>query len=462
MTRYRKLLFDPLDRLSPDRLFGDLRPEGIVIVAVSGGSDSVALLLLANVWAQSRDIPLHAVTVDHGLRPEAAAEAAFVAGICEGLDIDHTTLGWEGIKPHSGVADAARRARYTLIEEFAQEVGADMILAGHTADDQAETLYMRGARQADPGKDSESGTGRGMAGIPRLSRLPAGCMLARPLVDVSRDMLRNYLKVIPQPWIEDPSNDDDAYERVRVRRMLNSRPYLRDRLNRFGQVMSDFRALLARDTANLLTATVSIQPGPVFQFNYAVALAAPAPVFVHAMQMLVAVSGGSEHVAPRSKVDRLVAALGEPDFSRVTLGGSVVERAGGALRFYRENRNLPTLSLHPGESAVWDGRMVFTNGAQEVLLIGPVGRRRLLEIEAERNRTFHVRPRAALLSGPLAQTPSGCVWLPMVENGPGVSQARSRLTARAIEHFCPQSDFALLDWLQGIEDARNACLEPRN
>ncbi len=123
-----------------------LEPQGIVIVAVSGGGDSLALLLLAHAWAQTREITLHAVTIDHGLRPEAAAEAAFVAALCDGLGIDHTTLAWEGIKPPSGLAEAARRARYALIEDFALDIGADLVLTGHTQDDQAETVWMRVGR----------------------------------------------------------------------------------------------------------------------------------------------------------------------------------------------------------------------------------------------------------------------------------------------------------------------------
>jgi tRNA(Ile)-lysidine synthase len=450
------------DLLSPNRLFKGLNPVGIVVVAVSGGSDSVALLLLANAWAQANNLTLHSVTVDHGLRPEAAAEAAFVAGLCEGLNIDHTTLGWEGIKPHSGIADAARRARYSLIEEFALEIGGDMILTGHTADDQAETILMRSSREIGMNHEKPTSLGRGLAGMPYICRLPGGRALVRPLLGITRDTLRKYLASIPQTWIEDPSNHDDAYERVRIRKHLRYDSNLRERLNRFGGVMTGFRSLLSRDTSTLLSATVKLQPGSVYRFDNEIASAAPVPVYMHALQMLIAVAGGGEYVTTRQSIEQLITALEDPDFSRTTLGGCIIERAGRSIRLYRENRNLPSLNIDPGDRIVWDGRMIFTNRSSETLWIGPTSRQRLLDLEVNRKRTFQVRPRAALLSGPLVQSKSGNLWLPMVEKNSMVKKLKSRLTARAIEHFCPKSDYVLLEWLQGLEDARNACLEPRS
>lgn len=447
--------------LQPGELFEGIEPKGIVLAAVSGGSDSIALLLLANAWSAPRDIALHAITVDHGLRPEAAAEAAFVASLCEALGIDHTTIGWEGIKPHSGVADSARRARYTLMEEFALEIGADIILTGHTANDQAETVFMRLTRHNKSLGQASGGSGRGLSGMARRGLLPGGCELVRPLLGATRSRLRDYLSSFPQNWVEDPTNHDLTYERVRVRRMLEGDPVLEDRLTRFGSVMGGMRSVLSRDTAKLLSATVTLQSGPVFILKHEIALSAPRPVAILAIQMLLAVAGGSEQMASGAGIERLLEMLDDPDFSRMTLGGVVVERASHGLRFYREMRDLPTVKLEAGETLLWDGRMEINNASGAALWVGPLTGNGLAEIEAKRGNRFSVRPRAALLSSPLVRMQSGENWLPMVENSGDAKQVFTRLTARSIEHFCPESDYPLLDWLSTLDIARNACLQPR-
>lgn len=439
--------------LVPARLFEGLEPQGIVIVAVSGGSDSLALLLLAHAWAISRDVTLHAVTIDHGLRLEAAAEAAFVASVCEGLDIDHTTLAWEGVKPPTGISEAARRARYALIEDFALDIGCDVILTGHTADDQAETVWMRLEREA-----GTRSLGRGLAGMARRSLLPGGAMLARPLLGVSRTRLREYLSTFPQSWIEDPSNHDAAYERVRVRRMLEGEPLLRDRLLAMSGAMSRWRAALSADTAQLLGHLANLHAGQVFRFDLQVALAAPRPVLVHAAQVLLAAAGGAEHLAPRTKVEALLSAIASGETSRATLAGCVVERESGMLRFYREMRNLASTFVDPGETVLWDGRLEVTNAGRSRIHISPLTRDGLSAAEKERQATVEGKPRAALHSSPIIRGADGRMFLPMLEADAQPDEIRTRVAARAVEHFCPDTDFPLLEWLREVELERRTRL----
>ncbi|MCB1450491.1 MAG: tRNA lysidine(34) synthetase TilS [Nitratireductor sp.] len=456
--------------LSPRDIFSGIDNRGIVIVAVSGGGDSIALLLLANAWAQENDATLHAVTVDHGLRPEAAAEAAFVASLCESLGVDHTTLGWEGIKPGSGLPEAARMARYALMEEFALEIGADMIMVAHTADDQAETVQMRLLRdgaswpEQEPAQASKSGRsslGRGLAGMPRLSLLPEGTVLFRPLLDVTRSQLRSYLAEFPQSWIEDPTNRDTAYERVRIRQMLAGEPALAERLTRFSKVMEKARAVLSRDTAIALEACVTLRPGPVFVVDLDALNAMPAAIRSHAMQILVAAAGGGEHLASRDRIDAMVSRLIEGQAMRATLGGAVIERAGSGIRLFRELRNLKTIHLAPGETVLWDGRMEITNSGRKPVHVGPLSRKGLAGLEAGRGKPLAVRPRAALLTTAAVHLPGDGLILPMVEAEGEPDQILVRMTAVAIEHFCAQSDFPILDWLRALESRRQSCLLPR-
>lgn len=441
------------EELVPGRLFEGLEPQGIVVVAVSGGSDSLALLLLAHAWALPRDITLHAVTIDHGLRPEAAAEAAFVASLCDGLDIDHTTLAWEGVKPAAGVPEAARKARYALIEDFALEIGGDLVLTGHTADDQAETVWMRLQRET-----AGSSLGRGLAGMARQSLLPGGTLMARPLLGVSRRRLREYLASFPQSWVEDPSNHDVAYERVRVRRMLEGRPDLRTRMLGLSAVMGSWRAVLASDTAELLGHLARLHAGHVFRFDLQVALAAPRPVLVHATQVLLAAAGGSDRLAQRAKVEAMLSALASGESTRATLAGCVVEREGPALRFYREMRNLTGTFIDPGETVLWDGRLEVTNAGRGRIHIAPLTRDGLAATEKERNASVEGKPRAALHSSAMIRGSDGRIFLPTLEADGHPQNVRTRVAARAIEHFCPETDFPLLEWLREVELERRTRL----
>ena len=177
-------------------------------LAVSGGGDSMALLHLAHRGGW----PVAAVTVNHGLRPEAADEAAMVARFCAGIGVDHAILRWSGPAPTGNLMDQARRARITLIADWAKAQGIGHVALGHTADDQAETLLMGLARKA--GLD-------GLTGMRRTWRQD-GVDWHRPLLPVGRTTLRDYLRRHDVPWVEDPTNDDDQYTRIKARRALKA------------------------------------------------------------------------------------------------------------------------------------------------------------------------------------------------------------------------------------------------
>ena len=179
-------------------------------LAVSGGSDSMALLRLASRWSSSSGARLSVLTVDHGLRARSAAEAVEVAGWSAAQGLAHATLLWTGAKPTAGLQAKARQARYDLMAGWCAMNGATALLTAHTLDDQAETVLMRLARSSS--LDS-------LAGIPRIGSWN-GVKLLRPLLQERREALRGLLREMGQPWIEDPSNGDERFERVRIRRAL--------------------------------------------------------------------------------------------------------------------------------------------------------------------------------------------------------------------------------------------------
>ena len=171
-------------------------------IAVSGGGDSMALLHLMHRRAVEGGPPVAAVTVDHGLRPESAAEAAGVAAFCAARGIPHQTLRWQGPSETGNLMDQARRARLRLIAAWAQGAGGPGIghvVLGHTADDQAESFLMNLGRAA--GIDGLSGM--------RPAWHEQGIHWARPLLGHSRAALRDYLRRHGLPWVDDPSNDND-------------------------------------------------------------------------------------------------------------------------------------------------------------------------------------------------------------------------------------------------------------
>jgi tRNA(Ile)-lysidine synthase len=192
-------------------LFSDFSDFSRVILAVSGGPDSTALLSLAARWRAGRkNGPVFvAATIDHRLRREAKKEAVAVARLAKRLKISHRTLAWAGKKPKTGLQEAARAARYSLLLGLARKVGADAIATAHTRDDQAETILHRIAR----------GSGiNGLAGI-RRQRERDGIVLLRPLLDVSKTRLVATLREARIPFADDPSNRDPRFLRARLRKL---------------------------------------------------------------------------------------------------------------------------------------------------------------------------------------------------------------------------------------------------
>jgi tRNA(Ile)-lysidine synthase len=205
-----------------DRFAGDLAAlcgaaTGPLGVAVSGGPDSLALLLLAEAAAAGR---VRAATVDHGLRAGSGSEAAFVAGLCAERAIPHATLPVAVSGDGRGLQAAARAARYAALGGWMRREGIVTLLTAHHADDQAETLLMRLSRGAGLG---------GLAGIRATLPFPQGgegARLCRPLLGWRRDELGRIVRDCGLAAVDDPSNADDAYDRVRIRRRLAEAPWL--------------------------------------------------------------------------------------------------------------------------------------------------------------------------------------------------------------------------------------------
>jgi tRNA(Ile)-lysidine synthase len=202
----------PVSVAEARRLFADLKDAAALVLAVSGGPDSLALMVMAARWrrATKRGPRLIAITVDHALRRESAAEARAVKALAKRLNVEHHTLRWSGAKPSTGVPSAARDARYRLLARLSRELGTVHVLTGHTRDDQAETVLMRLSR------------GSGLAGLGGMARAIRrdGIVLVRPLLDVPKSRLVATVRQAGVAFADDPTNRDLTYARARLRAVM--------------------------------------------------------------------------------------------------------------------------------------------------------------------------------------------------------------------------------------------------
>jgi len=202
----------PISARQAKSLFADWKHAPGLVLAVSGGPDSIALMWLAARWrgALSRGPRLVAVTVDHGLRAEASREAREVKRLARSLGLSHRTMRWTGEKPTSGVPAAARAARYRLLATVARQSGASHILTAHTRDDQAETLLMRLLR------------GSGIGGLAAMARESEreGMLIVRPFLNISKSQLIATLEKAKIGYADDPTNRDTRFTRPRIRSLI--------------------------------------------------------------------------------------------------------------------------------------------------------------------------------------------------------------------------------------------------
>jgi len=335
-----------LGRLGP---FED-RPR--LAVAVSGGSDSLALTLLADRWARSRGGSVLGLTVDHRLRPAAAEEAVQVARWLAMRGMDHETLVWDA--PQRGHA-AARRARYRLLEEAARRRGVLHLLLGHTRDDQAETVLMRLVRNS--GVD-------GLAGMPAV-REGFAIRYLRPLLGFGRAELREWLRDQGQDWIDDPSNEDPRYTRSRFRSVgtaLAAEGLTAAGLAETARRAGRARAALDHAVAEFAARAMVVAPEGWVGFDPRPLDGVPEEIAIRALSRAIGLVGGAEHPAALEGVERLFVAIRDRRLGAGrTLGGCrIVPARGGRIAVMREpGRVTDALPVRPGRHW-WDRRFLIT------------------------------------------------------------------------------------------------------
>ncbi|MGV8840798.1 MAG: tRNA lysidine(34) synthetase TilS [Bauldia sp.] len=398
----------PLSDAEADALLADLGGRAAVVLAVSGGADSLALLDLVRRWTDRRASPPAVVvlTVDHGLRPESGSEAAAVAVIAAARGLAHETLRWTGPKPATGIEAAAREARYALLAGAAQRAGADVLVTAHHRDDQAETVLMR------------LGRGSGIAGLGGMRRrrvLDGGVILFRPFLDIPKGRLVATARAAGFTPAEDGMNADLRFARARLRRLtpalaaegIDAAALVRaaGQFRRADAALSGIaRAFLERTLVANALGMARLPRGP---FS-----AEPEEIRLRALASVIAAVGGSGEAPGEEKVAALDRAAAAVTPFRRTLGGAVIRTSGGDLVFHREPGRLvaPAEALPAGYCGQWDGRFEIAVGTEHGITLGPLAAPGYAELPPR----FRARPRAAVETVPAFRRDGRLVAVPSV------------------------------------------------
>ncbi len=356
----------------------ETRPR--LAVAVSGGSDSMALALLAAEWAKARGGEAVTLTVDHGLRAEAAAEAVRVSCWVSARGIRHVSLLWSGEKPGSGIQAAARDARYRLLGEYCQAEGILHLLLAHHREDQAETLLLR------------LGRGSGVDGLAAMAPIQPTRWgrLLRPLLDVPRQRLVATLIAAGQEWVEDPSNRDDAFARVRLRRLmpeLAGEGLTPERLAATAARLGRVRAALEQMVAEAAARWIEPHPAGFALCRPEAFTHPPEEIGLRLLARLIMAVGGGAHTPRLERLERLYADLRAGLTGGRTLGGCRLVPAAGVVVVCREPAKVAApVDLVPGETVWWDGRFLVevAPDAPKGLRLGALGQRSLERAAGER------------------------------------------------------------------------------
>lgn len=321
-----------------------------IAVGVSGGADSMALVLLIDGWARPLGGRVTALIVDHDLRPESADEAATVSRRLSGLGIDSRILCWQHDNSRSAIQERARAGRYQVMEQFCKDNGVLHLATAHHADDQTETMLMR--LQRGSGTD-------GLAGIPATREL-TWCRIIRPFLGVRKQTLIHYLRSRRVEWVEDSSNANPAYERSRVRHLISS-----EGINAEGYAVSAARYARLREAVDVavskwLALNAKLSRFGYLQLDYLRLFEAPEDIRLRVLSRAATVIGGKVHPPAIASIERLENNLqrGKPS----TLSGVIFRQHDDQLIACREARNLPPLTHISARHLRWDGRFQIDTG----------------------------------------------------------------------------------------------------
>ena len=412
---------------------GPFEPRPEIAVACSGGADSMALAVLVAAWVRRRGGRAIALIVDHGLRAGSAAEASLVRRRLDGLGMAARILRWTGAKPKTGIQQAARDARYELMERWCRRNAILHLAVGHHLEDQAETVLHRADRSS--GAD-------GLAGMAPI-RETESLRLLRPLLDTPRDRLRGMLRSRGIDWVEDPSNLNPAYARARLRAMA---PELAEAglgpaaVAKAARLSAETRRQRDIETADALARFATLYPEGYATLNRRFFAENGSDIACRGLNALLCTIGGRLYPVPGDPMARLYKTLSEQLFTgKRTLSGCLVGVEEDRVLIAREAGRISTLVMREGEERVWRFRVrLHSRGAQSPsrrYRLAPLDARSLNEIDcAAAKARSGALPPAVRRSLPALYDRRGLVAVPHLGYG---RAARNAASVRADIVFLP-------------------------
>ena len=353
-------------------------PEGDVGVAVSGGSDSLALLHLGADWAQKNRRTLKVATIDHRLRPESIAESQYVKKISTRLSIEHTTLTWLE-KPSGNIQKLARDARHRLLQNWSTEKNLSVVLLGHTLEDNAETIMIRLIRGS--GVD-------GLVGISQYKKIN-NLVIFRPLLQIKREELRTYLIDKKISWIDDPSNFDERFQRVKVRKLM---PHLADlgltisKINGFAEHMKRVKVALDSEVINFAISNVEQKFWGDLEIRQDAFIELPNEFQLRLLSLSLRWISGNFY-RPRFKSLKILLDLiiKHQSIAGFTLMGCLVKCRRRKIVFTREFSAIPKRQKICKTTFVWDKKWNVRVDKSKInhFMVGPLGKDGVSQIKKE-------------------------------------------------------------------------------
>lgn len=394
----------PTDPDQPAQLDQDAlanMPNRRLGVAVSGGGDSMALLHLLHTQT---DLDLMAITVDHRLRPESANEAASVARFCTTLNIPHQTAVWEERHAQGNLSDNARRARKSLISAWAHDHNLTHVALGHTADDQAETFLMRLSR------------GSGVQGLSAMDTeiTDEGITWVRPLLSTRRADLRKYLSANDITWIDDPTNEDQRYERVKMRKVVET---LSDAgisvpaINNTTKRLRSAKQVLFTATKDLAELIAHVTPAGEIIVERARFLSANQAVRLRLMMDAICTMSGAYYAPRAHAIETAINAI-EQRTTGHTLGGAIIRvTKSDQISIRREPARVePPVPF----GKIWDERWMVLGDAPPRATVGALTEKGLTQIE---NPQYSEIAREILLTTPAIWVDDELISAPFADKG---------------------------------------------
>ena len=351
------------------------KPDKIA-VAVSGGADSLCLTLLLKKWADENHVALFAFTVDHGLRPESKKEAESVHQQLKQLGITHYTLLWQGKKPKTHIEESARNARYDLLEKACRKNKIDYLFLAHHLEDQSETFWARVAHKS--GLD-------GLCGMGEKSQRHH-LFLVRPLLEISKKEIVDYVKKNKLSWVEDPMNYNLVYERVLWRKRqenLSEMGLTPSVIGTLSKRMRRVKHAIDFYVDSFIKNSVLLSPvGYAFISKMAWEMA-PKEIQLRTFARLLPLISGQDKIISLESLEK----LSETSHKSVTLGGCQIIFHKKGVFIAREMRNsVAAKKLKSGESACWDRFFVIAPKALTISHKAP--QKRLPDIPYCVQKTF--------------------------------------------------------------------------